>query len=366
MAVERTGVLVTAIGGGGHGEQILKALRLAGKERYFIIGADTHTDCPQFDLVDEPVILPSANAPEYIDAALEVCRSSGARVAFHGCEPELKRMSAERERFAQQGILLPINPAGIITTCMNKEATNRVLQELGFDPPRYLHAKSIADLRQIDWYPVVVKPSVGGGGSANCYIAQDSHELLALAGYLRMEEFAATFIIQEYVGTPSAEYTVGVLFDMEGNLINSIAVRRLLTGQLNIRVRVPNRTGRTDLGEQLVISSGVSQGHVGRFPEVTTQCEQIAAALGARGAINIQCRLVDDKVKVFEINPRFSGTTSLRALMGYNEPDVLIRRHVLGETIEQHFAYDEGLVLRGLHEYRIDRNRRIARWNELR
>ena len=35
---------------------------------------------------------------------------------------------------------------------------------------------------------------------------------------------------------------------------------------------------------------------------------------------------------MFEINPRFSGTTSLRAMVGYNEPDVLIRHHVLGEA----------------------------------
>ena len=33
-------VLVTAIGGGGHGDQILKALRLAAKDSYEIFGAD--------------------------------------------------------------------------------------------------------------------------------------------------------------------------------------------------------------------------------------------------------------------------------------------------------------------------------------
>jgi len=55
--------------------------------------------------------------------------------------------------------------------------------------------------------------------------------------------------------------------------------------------------------------------------------------------VNVQCRLVDGEVVVFEINPRFSGTTSLRAMVGYNEPDVLFRHHVLGEPIEPHFPY---------------------------
>jgi carbamoyl-phosphate synthase large subunit len=53
---------------------------------------------------------------------------------------------------------------------------------------------------------------------------------------------------------------------------------------------------------------------------------------------------------VFEINPRFSGTTSIRAMVGYNEPDVLIRRHLLGEDVETRFPYGRGLVLRSLTE----------------
>lgn len=89
-------------------------------------------------------------------------------------------------------------------------------------------------------------------------------------------------------------------------------------------------------------------------PTCTEQCVEIAMAIGARGPINIQCRLVNGKVKVFEINPRFSETTSIRAMVGYNEPDMLIRRHVMGEEIALDFEYEEELILRGLVEYRED------------
>jgi carbamoyl-phosphate synthase large subunit len=75
--------------------------------------------------------------------------------------------------------------------------------------------------------------------------------------------------------------------------------------------------------------------------------------MGARGPLNIQCRVVDGEVKVFEINPRFSGTTSIRAMTGYNEPDVLIRRHLLGETIQPRFPYRDALILRGLTETEV-------------
>jgi len=52
---------------------------------------------------------------------------------------------------------------------------------------------------------------------------------------------------------------------------------------------------------------------------------------------------------VFEINPRFSGTTSLRAIAGFNEPDVLIRKYLLKEKVDK-INYEEGHILRGLDE----------------
>ena len=102
-----------------------------------------------------------------------------------------------------------------------------------------------------------------------------------------------------------------------------------------------------------MISSGISRGDIGRFPEVTAQCKEIAKAIGARGPINIQCRLVDGVVKVFEINPRFSGTTSLRAMVGYNEPDILLRRHVYGLDVEPDFEFEEATIIRSLIEKKL-------------
>jgi len=37
-------------------------------------------------------------------------------------------------------------------------------------------------------------------------------------------------------------------------------------------------------------------------------------------------------------------------MVGYNEPDILFRRDVLGEKISDYFDYSEGLILRSLQE----------------
>ena len=101
-----------------------------------------------------------------------------------------------------------------------------------------------------------------------------------------------------------------------------------------------------------MISSGYSQGIIDEFPEVRKRCEEIALKLGVKGPVNIQCRKVGEKVYPFEINPRFSGTTSIRALVGYNEPDILIRKHILREVITG-IHYKKGIVVRGLSEFYI-------------
>lgn len=350
QANEPIAVLITAIGSGGHGEQILKALLEDKSGQFRILGADANPNCINFPKVEKSFILPFATAPDYLDTVLDICKQHNIKALFHGCEPELKIFSKNRKKIEDAGIFLPINPAEVIDICMNKTKTMQKLRESGFEPPKYIEANTIENLKSIDFYPVVIKPSIGGGGSANCYIAQSFIEIKALADYLELESAQQSFIIQEYVGTPDDEYTVGVLHDMDGNFINSIAVKRLLGSQLNIRTSVKNKTNRADLGDKLVISSGVSHGYVDRYSEVTRQCEDIAKAIGVKGPVNIQCRFVSGKVKVFEINPRFSGTTSIRAMMGYNEPVALLRKHLFNEPVETGFSYKKGWVLRTLQE----------------
>ena len=193
-------------------------------------------------------------------------------------------------------------------------------------------------------FPAVVKPVLGGGGSFNCYMAQDLAELFFFADYIKSQGVIP--MAQEYVGTPEEEYTVGVLTDMRnGEMIGSIALRRQIMSGLSNRMRVPKRNSK----EILVISSGISQGEFGDFSDVRGECERIALALGSRGPMNLQCRKHEGKVYVFEINPRLSGTTFMRAMVGRNEPDILIRQCVEGENFEI-AEYKKGMVLRGLIE----------------
>ena len=341
-------VLVTGVGGGGHGEQILKALKISDGVVYDIVGADMSKFSMGLAKVRNREILPAANHPDYLQQLLELCRKYDVKALFHGSEPELRVMSHNRKVIEDAGIFLPINPASVIDLCMDKNRTAQFLNENGFQTLRFKNVSKVSDIEGVDYFPVVLKPSLGGGGSANVMIAQSKNELEMFTTFL-LNEYPE-FIVQEYVGTPQNEFTVGVLTDMEGEYINSIAMNRYIMSSLSNRIKVKNRTQNSDLGDMLAISSGVSQGELGRFRQITEPCSKLALKLGATGSINLQCRLWKDKIYVFEINPRFSGTTSSRALVGYNEPDVLIRKHLFDEKIKVDFSYRGGLVLRGLEE----------------
>ncbi len=344
-------VFVTGVGGGGHGEQILKALKMA-KTNYTIIGGDISPYSKGLFEVHHGYILPPASDPDYIGSILKICKRHDVSALFHGSEPELKAMSANRDVLEAHGLFLPINPDHVIETCMDKVKLFDFLKTKGFHFADFRKVVSLQDLEDFDVFPAVLKPSVGSGGSANTFLAQNKEELLCFGRYLL--SIYSQFIIQEYIGTPDCEYTVGVLMSMKGELLNSIGVKRNILSSLSNRLKVENRTQNKKLGDTLALSSGISQGEIGPFSEVTKPCEEVALALGATGPLNIQCRLVDGIVYIFEINPRFSGTTSLRAMVGFNEPDVLIRKHVLNEKIIPHFKYNSGIILRGLSEILLD------------
>jgi carbamoyl-phosphate synthase large subunit len=341
-------VLLTGIGGGGHGEQILKALRL-GELKYNIVGTDISDACANRNKVDTFVKLPRATDPRYLDEVRGLARAYKCVAIFHGSEPEMTVLSQSRTILEDEGIYTPVNPPSVLDICQDKARTMAHLSLHGFPTPKFREVRDLAHLESWDTLPAILKPSVGGGGSANVFIVQSREELLIFSKYLL--GVCECFILQEYLGTPEEEYTVGVLFGKDGALINSIAIKRVINNALTIRTQVPNKTGRPEFGSRLIISTGISQGHVADWPQVRGACEKIAASLSPIAPVNIQCRVVDGEVIPFEINPRFSGTTSLRAMAGYNEPDTLVRRDVFGQEIASHFPYREMMILRGLEEH---------------
>jgi carbamoyl-phosphate synthase large subunit len=338
-------IVITGISGGSIGNEVLKALRLA-EIPYHIIGVDINPASLGLYQSDEAYIVPPASDPEYVDILLELCKKRNARVLIPGSEAEMKTVSYNRHRFTGADILTLINSTEVIELCTDKWKTTEFLLENGFKCPQSVLLETEDDCNRIDRFPVVVKPSVGSGGSNLVFIAQDIEEARFFTHYVL--NAGVLPVAQEYVGSSDEEYTAGVLTTLDGGLISSLVVHRRIMNGISNKMKIKGRIGKYN-GQMLAISSGISQGAIEDLPEIRLECERLAKAIGSKGPLNVQLRLVDGEVFIFEINPRFSGTTVFRALAGCNEPDILIRNHLFDESFDR-VSVKNGEVVRGLVE----------------
>lgn len=298
----RTGqtIFVSGVGGCGVGEGIAKAV-LASRSNYRLIAGNMHRDAPMLYRAAKSYLLPPAAAPGYVDAVFSVIRAEGVDVFLPGSEAELRVVAAEAREFRRAGILLLASSEAVIRTGDDKWLTHQFLTRHGFRSP----VSSLMPVAEEFWhrttFPLVVKPRIGGHASQNVFVVGSEAEIEAVLGYMAVKGIEP--ILQEQVGTAREEYTVSVLLGRNGQLLGSIAMRRSLMGGFSQRVEIED------------------------FPEIRRECEQIAQALGVTGPVNLQARCEDGRATVFEINPRFSGTTPFRAAVGFNEVEILVEHY---------------------------------------
>lgn len=326
-------VMIAGIGGASLGTEICKCLCLAGK--YEIYGCDISPTA--YGLYDKGFAQTYRISREnYVSEVLDVCRRSGAKWLIPGGEQPNALLGAAAELFLREGIRVVTNDATIVGLFSDKEAAFNKLSVCGIPIPKTIELTNADDVNTVG-LPCIVKPATGSGGSASVFFAVTTGEALIYADFIRRN--GSVPIAQEYVGDEEGEFTIGVLSLPDGRLVGSIALRRVLDAKLSVAYR----------GRGGVVSSGYSQGYIDSFPDLCQQAERIANVIQSRGPINIQGRVRNGVLMPFEINPRFSASTYLRALAGFNEIDMLLGYLISGE-LPASKSIKPGWYLRSLTE----------------
>lgn len=324
-------ILVAGAGGASLGSEILKALALTG--RYEVVVADVSPlayGLYQPEAAGGHVL----RLQHYIPNLIACCQREGAQLLLPGAEATLRLISDSRQSFLDAGIIPVMNKPEIIRACSDKSITFDSLKKLGIPVPRTRVLTCAEDLEDFPT-PCIIKPATETGGSALVSPAGTHAEALLYAQWIWKAGLKA--IAQEYLPHTGGEFTVGVLrFD---SWIASIAMRREFPCKLSYLVKT----------QHFLISSGYSQGFIDAFPEVCSQAERIAAALDSYGPLNIQGRLVNGVFYPFEINPRFSATTHLRAMAGFPEIEIFLD-HLAGGEPPPKPQIRPGYYLRSLAE----------------
>lgn len=302
-----TVIMVTGVGS-GVAQSIIKALRLANRDHqrhYIILGTDAGWKAAGLYAVDRAFLVPRcSDEPAYLDRLVEICRDNKVDFLIPGTDPEVDALKGLKPQIeALTGVHVLLNPPETIDIGYDKFKTTEFLKKHGFPYPETvpLNSADITSLAQID-YPFIVKPRYGSG-SVGLALIKDKK---MLENHLASQ--ADEMIAQEYINAPENEYTCGLAFGKEGQLLSTIILQRDL------------KKGFTQFAR------------VTRQDEVQRQITAIAGVLEGRGAYNVQGQLTGKGFVVFEINPRFSGTTAFRAVAGQNEPDIYIQHFLKGEV----------------------------------
>jgi carbamoyl-phosphate synthase large subunit len=271
---------------------------------------------------DAAALLPLASSPAYLPAVRSLIAEYDIDAIVPGTEAENEPLL--RNAATLRPAVVIANRLDLLPLMLDKFAAATKLKELGY---AVIPTVPVADWPQVATnfgFPLIVKPTRETGGSRGLHLVRDENELKRLLPFLDERTGPC---VQPYIGDSEGEYTVGVLSDFSGHLIDSIVMRRKLIG-LSLLASMSSADTRCEL------STGYSQGFIVRDSRIQAFCEQLAIQLDSRGPLNIQLRL-DRRTKhplVFEIHPRFSGTTPIRADVGFNEVDVLLRNALLGES----------------------------------
>src|SRR5438309_3762020 len=169
-------VLVTGVGGAAVGNQVLKALRLAGR-KFRLVAADANQESLRLAQIEPAYVLPLASDPRYWDRIVHICRQEQVQVVIPGSEPELKLLIRFREDLRSLGMLLLTNEPQVINLCVDKMATCQFLTDHGFPAPRSILIERGADIAAPAEFPLILKPARDSGGSRDVFLAQDEDDL---------------------------------------------------------------------------------------------------------------------------------------------------------------------------------------------
>jgi carbamoyl-phosphate synthase large subunit len=336
-------ILVAGIGGASLGTEILKCLILAGRYRVFGCDISGLASGHYQEGVEQTFVV---DRREYVASVLEVCGRANIDMIIPGGEEPLVLLNEAAGQLAQAGVRLAANSPSVIERFTDKQTTFKVLAELGFEVPLTVTADRPEDLDGMT-YPCIIKPATGSGGSSFVFLAEHREEALLYVRYLVKNGKRA--IVQEYIPEDEGEFTIGVLSLPDGRVAGSVALQRIFESKLSVLAK--SKVG--------LISSGYSQGLIDDFPDLRADAERIAAAIRSVGPINVQGRVRRGALVPFEINPRFSASTYLRALAGFNELDIYLQ-YVINGLLNKPATLKSGYYLRSFSEVFIGKDNRIA------
>jgi carbamoyl-phosphate synthase large subunit len=296
--MKKTVLVSGASGIVGYG--ILRSLGRSGLDLN-LIGTSIYEDSVAEAFCNRFVKAPITGTSSYLDWLSDTVKEHEVDLLIPGIEADVFYWSEHIKLIQGFGSKVLLNRSELISLCKDKW---EFFEQLSGSQNRY----AIPSLLESNFelavstfgLPLLLKPRQGYG-SKGIVVVKDENTFDQHA-----HQIGQTLMVQPYIGDNTQEYTTSAYCNGEGGFYAHMSLRRELS-----------KDGYTEKAE-LCEPEGIEQA-------IESLCELFRPI----GPTNFQFRATENGLKLLEINPRISSSTSIRAAFGYNEAMMAVQHELL-------------------------------------
>jgi carbamoyl-phosphate synthase large subunit len=311
------------------GQGIIKTIQSC-KKKYEIYATDYLKDSIGLYWGKKGFIMPDIlkfgeNKKKWLSKIIRIIKKHNINYVIPGLDFELPIFSKYKKVIEKKTkCIIVVSNIKIINIFKDKWLTFEYLKNNMFLYPKTTLPNELKSFLKKNKFPLIVKPRIGST-SKNVFLVKNQLELKEAL------KKCPNPLIQEYLYNNNNEYTCGIIFDCKSNsCLSSIVLNRKL------------KNGNT------VIASLTKDK---KYKIIDKFITKVARKIRPFGPLNFQLCLTSKGPIIFEINPRFSGSTPLRNLFGVNEIEVLINS-LEGKKIDK-LIFKSGIIYRFYNDFYV-------------
>ena len=310
--------------GSGIGQSVVESLKLSSLPIH-TLGLDCNPLAFGLYETDSFKLVPRISDLSYISTLVETCSSESIDILIPASDEELLLIAEHKHRFEAEGSKLILAPFKAIEVCRKKDLASHLPMPLSSlfvktYSPKQAESELEGGNQEL---PMLAKPR-SGSGSAGVRIIRSLHDLNSLDESFIVQEIACPlpedenyeyFMAQLDAGKNSqvAEISIQLVFDRKSEIIGKMMTYNRLKNGVPVEIQFYDNPGLWDSLNPLI---------------------EYFKSLKFTGPLNIQGRLTNTGLKLFEMNARFTGISGLRAQLGFNEVEACIL-DLMGEKSQQ-------------------------------
>ena len=290
----------------------------------YVLAIDMNKNSSGFFLADNYYVVPPGNSQKFQTKIKKIIIKHSINVVISVVDEELEIFS----KLSKQLNFFCIQPKlSFIKNCLDKYKFGKLLNKLNLEDLNthtlsyYMKKKRINKIN----FPIILKPRFGRG----------SRGVVQINSFEKFNQIVKSitenhnlWIVQDYIR--GEEYTVSVV--VHSNTSNFAVVPKLIRlkeGITKIAITKKNKY-------------------------ISKICKKIINDTNPKGPFNLQCifNRKNNKVYIFEINPRFSTSTSLTIASGLDEINLLIDNYIGLHTNISSIKWNENVkMIRNYTDY---------------